>query len=41
MSTTSQRAIIADAAGSVNLTIDAAIENYRRHLRAENKAPAR
>jgi site-specific recombinase XerD len=40
MSTTTQKAIIADTRGSVNLTIDGAIESYRRHLRAENKAPA-
>ncbi len=40
MSAATQEPIIADARGSVNLTIDRAIDSYRRHLRAENKAPA-
>lgn len=31
---------MADSEASVNLPLDAAIESYRRHLRAENKAPA-
>jgi len=35
-----QAPIIADPPASVNLTIDGAIESYRRHLRAENKSPA-
>ena len=40
MPAASQEPIIADARGSVNLTIDSAIDSYRRHLRAENKSPA-
>lgn len=32
--------MVADPADSVNLTVPAAVESYRRHLRAENKSPA-
>jgi site-specific recombinase XerD len=32
--------IVADPGLSVNLTVPAAVESYRRHLRAENKSPA-
>ncbi len=37
---TTQTPMLAQRAASVNLTIDGAIDSYRRHLRAENKSAA-